>query len=156
MAADGPESIALLFKDPTLLCNHNLAALGAFKKPVAVNVTNASGKLEFRRENGDSLDWRLYRDGEEVAADGQAVSAFVNQLVQPNQVRSFLDSKTANDEKLGLKNPSAVVSIWTEGVVKEEEKKDDAKDKDVRRPRRNRRSRSWCWKRTRRTSRRRG
>ena len=73
VAADGPESIELLFKDPTLLCNHNLAALGAFKKPVAVNVTNASGKLEFRRENGDSLDWRLYRDGEEVAADGQAV-----------------------------------------------------------------------------------
>lgn len=130
IAAGGPDSIELLFKDPTLLCNHNLAALGAFKKPVAVNVTNASGKLEFRRENGDSLDWRLYRDGEEVAADGQAVSAFVNQLVQPNQVRAFLDPKTANDEKLGLKTPSAVVSIWTEGVVKEEEKKDDAKDKD--------------------------
>ena len=128
--ADGPESIELLFKDPTLLCNHNLAALGAFKKPVAVNVVNASGKLEFLRENGDSLDWRLYRDGEEVAADGQAVSAFVNQLVQPHQVRSFIDPKTANDEKLGLKNPSAVASIWTEGVVKEEEKKDDAKDKN--------------------------
>ena len=129
VAAGGPDSLALLFKDPTVLCNHNLAALGAFKKPVAVRVVNGSGKLEFLRENGDSLDWRLYRDGEEVNADSQAVSAFVNQLVQPNQVRSFLDPKSDPD-KLGLKEPAAVVSIWTEGVVKEEPKKDEAKDKD--------------------------
>ncbi len=131
VATRGPDAIALLFKDPTVLCNHNLAALGAFKKPVAVRVVNGSGQLDFRRENGDSLDWRLYRGGEEIAADSQAISAFVNQLVQPNQVRSFLDPKSDPD-KLGLKNPAAVVSIWTDGVVKEEPKKDEAKDKDAK------------------------
>ena len=133
VAAKGPDSIALLFKDPTVLCNHNLAALGAFKKPVAVRVVNDSGALDFRRENGDSLDWRMYRDGEEIAADSQAVSAFVNQLVQPNQVRSFLDPKSDPD-KLGLKKPAAEVSIWIDGVVKEEAKKDEAKDKDKEAP----------------------
>ena len=58
-------------------------------------------------------------------------NALVNQLVQPNQVRSFINPEPKPDlEKLGFKSPAAVVSIWTDGVVKEEPKKDEAKDKD--------------------------
>jgi hypothetical protein len=128
VAATGPDAIALLFKDSTYLCNHNLAALGA-SQPVAVDVTNADGTLSFRRETGTSFDWRLYRDGKEITADTSAISAMVNQLVQPGQVRAFLDPKS-EAAKLGLDKPAATVSIWTDGVVKEEEKKDEAEKKD--------------------------
>jgi|GEM_PF-336490 len=130
----GPDEIAALFKDPAKLRNHSLAALGPSEKPLAVDVVNAFGKLEFRRETGDA-PWRLYRDGAEIPLskdpnrdpNGDPVQRFVNQLVQKTPVGSFLDPK-ADQTKLGLDKPSAVVSIWVDGVEKQDEKKDDKKD----------------------------
>ena len=129
VSAKGPDAIALLFKEPTVLCSHTLVALGGFKKPIAVDVVNPSGKLEFRRETGEK-PWQLYRDGKEVPVDQAAVEGLVNQLVQPGQVHSFLDPKDAKSdlEKLGLKQPTVMASIWVDGVEKEEEKKEEKKD----------------------------
>jgi hypothetical protein len=134
VSTKGPDEIAALFKDPAKLRNHSLAALGPSEKPLAVDVVNAFGKLEFRRETGDA-PWHLYRDGAEIPLskdpnrdpNGDPVQRFVNQLVQKTPVGSFLDPK-ADQTKLGLDKPSAVVSIWVDGVEKQEEKKDDKKD----------------------------
>jgi hypothetical protein len=97
-------------------------------------VVNGYGKLEFRRENGDA-PWHLYRNGAEIPLakdtsrdpNGDPVQRFVNQLVQKVPVASFLDPK-ADQAKLGLDKPTATVSIWVDGVEKQEEKKDDKKD----------------------------
>ncbi len=61
VGAKGVDEVAQLFKDPAKLRNHSLAALAPAEKPVAVDVVNGYGKLEFRRENGDA-PWHLYRD----------------------------------------------------------------------------------------------
>ena len=134
VAAKGVDEIVPLFKDPAKLRNHSLAALAPAEKPVAVDVVNGYGKLEFRRENGDA-PWHLYRDGAEIPLakdtsrdpNGDPVQRFVNQLVQKVPVASFLDPK-ADQAKLGLDKPTATVSIWVDGVEKQEEKKDDKKD----------------------------
>jgi Domain of unknown function (DUF4340) len=130
VSAKGPDEIAALFKDSAKLRNHSLAALGPYEKPVAVDVVNASGKLEFRRETGDA-PWRLYLNGAEIPLskdpNRDPVQRFVNQLVQKTPVGSFLDPK-ADQAKLGLDKPTATVSIWVDGVEKLDEKKDDKKD----------------------------
>ena len=119
----GPDSLVQEFADPTALRNKTLVALGGFKKPLAVRVTNPSGKLEFLRLK-EQDPWRLYRDGKEVTLDQAAVDRLVNQLVQPDQVRSFIDAP--DETKLGLNVPAATVEVWVDGV--EEEKKPETKD----------------------------
>jgi hypothetical protein len=132
--AAGIDSVAQEFKDPAALRSRMLAALGN-KPPLAVDVVNGSGKLEFRRLTGDQFGgdkgkWRLYRDGKEVPTDSAAVELMVNQLVQPGQVRSFINDAKPDLDKLGLAKPVSTVSVWTEGVKEEkpEEKKDEKKD----------------------------
>ena len=133
--AKEPDAVAALFKEPAKLCNHSLAALAPAEKPLAVDVVNDFGKLEFRRENG-TAPWHLYRDGAEIplAKDqnrdpsGDPVQRFVNQLVQKVPGESFLPPKT-DQAKLGLNKPTATVSIWVDGVEKQEVKTDDKKDK---------------------------
>ena len=119
----GADSLALEFADPTALRSKTLVALGGFKKPLAVRVTNEAGKLEFLRLKEEE-PWRLYRDGKEATLDQGAVDRLINQLVQPDQVRSFVDSP--DDAKLGLNDKSPTIEVWVDGV--EEEKKPDAKD----------------------------
>ncbi len=119
----GADSLAQEFTDPTALRSKTLVALGGFKKPLAVRVTNEAAKLEFLRLK-EQDPWRLYRDGKEVTLDQGAVDRLINQLVQPDQVRSFVDSP--DDAKLGLNDKSPTVEVWVDGV--EEEKKPEAKD----------------------------
>ncbi len=134
VSAKGPDEIAALFKEPEKLRNHSLAALAPAEKPLAVDVVNGFGKLEFRRENGNA-PWHLYRDGAEIPLSNEPnrdpnsdpVQRFVNQLVQKVPVASFLDPKT-DQAKLGLDKPTAQVWIWVDGVEKQEEKTDDKKD----------------------------
>ena len=138
----GVDAAALEFQDPSALCSKTLVALGGVKKPLAVRVASEAGKppLEFLRLK-DTDPWRFFRDGKEVTADQHAIEMLINQLVQPEQVRSFVNAP--DDAKLGLTKDSPVVEVWVDGVEEEkkpenkDEKKDDKKDekKDEPKPR---------------------
>jgi hypothetical protein len=128
VAAKDIDAIRKSFADPNALRSRNLAPLGS-QGPVAVRVKIGSDVLEFLREASSGGKWTMVRNGEEQATDSAAVEALVNQLVQPGQIKSFVDKPEV--EKLGLKDPKVVVALWTEGVEKVEpkdDKKDDKKD----------------------------
>jgi hypothetical protein len=91
-----------------------------------MDIKNAAGLLEFRRED-PAKPWKLYRGDAALPTDDKAVQGVVTLLNEKGLVKSF--PTTTNPTELGLNNPSAVVSLWVDGVAKDDEKKaEDKKD----------------------------
>src|SRR5581483_7424305 len=130
VAAKGLESVRKLLDDPNTLRDKTLVQLGSFAKPDAIVIKNDSGTLEFFREESiGSKPWKLYRGGDKgEEVDAATVDALVNQLTQKGQVKAFVDDPSKK-QALELDKPVAVVSLWVDGLAKEE-KKDDKKDAD--------------------------
>jgi hypothetical protein len=136
--AQAVEPVRLLFKDPTALRSHTLAPLASTAGPDAVRVKlGASDVLEFFSEEGPvgqfgqpGKGWKLYRGDSAQPTDNEAVQRLVNQLVQKVPDLTFIEK--AEPDKLGLKEPKAVVSIWTDALASpgKDDKKDEKKDAD--------------------------
>jgi hypothetical protein len=128
--AKGLESVRKLLDDPNALRDKTLVQLSSFAKPDAIVIKNDSGTLEFFREDSfGAKPWKLYRGGDKgEEVDAAVVDGLVNLLTQKGQVRTFVDDPTKK-ASLELDKPVAVVSVWVDGIVKEE-KKDDKKDGD--------------------------
>jgi hypothetical protein len=122
------EPLRHLIEDPGSLRDRELVHLDAFRID-AVSVKNGSGTLELFKPQ-DALQWKLYRDNQGQKADDATVRALLDAIAAKRQVKGFADLK-ADDKSLGLDQPAAVVSLWTDGIQKEDkkdEKKDDKKD----------------------------
>jgi hypothetical protein len=123
-----------LLKDPSVLRDRNLVVFPNFAKPDAINVKNESGLLEFRRSEAFK-PWELYRGNEPAQkVDDQALTGpkgLVTLLTQKRNINSFPENPKEAD--LGLDKPAAVVSLWVDGLVKDEPKpkeKDKEKEKE--------------------------
>jgi hypothetical protein len=141
VASKDVDPIRKLLDERDALRDRALVRFENFKNPDAVQVTNAAGTFEIVRAE-PAKPWELYRGDNAVKADDKSVQDAINQLTQKNIVRAF-PPLNADPAKLGLDKPTAVVSLWVDGVVKEEkkdekadEKKDAAKDekKDEKKP----------------------
>jgi hypothetical protein len=93
-----------------------------------VSVKNGGGTFEMMKPR-DSFQWKLYRDSQAQNADDASVHGLLGALTAKRQIKEFADPK-ADDKSLGLEQPVAVISLWVDGIQKEEPKKDEDKDKD--------------------------
>ncbi len=123
--------------DPGALRDRNLVRLENLKTPDAIQIKNAASTFELLHEDGPKA-WQLYRGDNAVKADEKAVQNVITKLTQKNIVRDF-PATTSSPASLGLDKPSTIVSVWVDGIAKEEkkdekpeekkeEKKDDKKD----------------------------
>jgi hypothetical protein len=135
LPAKALEPVRKLLAEPEALRDKTLVRLDNFSKPDAINVKNAAGLLEFRRNDNifnPTKNWELWRSNEPgQTVDDQALTGaqgLVTLLTQKNVIRSFPDPKT-KEADLRLDKPAVVVSLWVDGIAKDE-KKDDKKDKD--------------------------
>jgi hypothetical protein len=113
-----------LLDDPGAVRDRNLVRFDNLKTPDAIQVQN--GSVAFDLFHPEAKPWQLYRGDREVKADDKVIQDLTTHLTQKNLVRSFPETKDL--ASLGLDKPTAVVSLWVDGLAKEEAKKDEKKD----------------------------
>ncbi len=121
------EPVAKIVADPTPLRNKDLVKIDDKDKPKidALDIKNDKGLLKLRK--GSDNNWRLWEsDTKSEAVDKNAVDDLVRALTVPKQVKSFPEK---DDKALGLDEAqqSGTISLWVEGIPKEEPKKDEPK-----------------------------
>jgi hypothetical protein len=120
--------------NPSTLRNRDLVHVEEPRVDV-VALKNENGKFELFKAGESFMPlWKLFREGQPPqTADGAAVDALLRAVTAKRLIKEFPDPKS--DEKtLGFDQPTAVLSLWTDGIQKEEkkeeEKKDEAKEGD--------------------------
>ncbi len=93
----------------------------------ALDLKNSSGLIKLRK--GDPANsWKMYRDGSSgQAAEQGSVPELIDAMTRKKAVVDFPSDK---EETLEFDKPAAVVSIWFDGVQKEEKKDDPENKKD--------------------------
>ncbi len=121
--AKSVEPVQKIAEDPAVLRDRDLVHAAAGRTD-AVDIRNAAGAVTLRRP---LATWKLYQDGKPRDADETGVQDLLNALTARHLVKSFPDP--AREAELGFDRPQAVVSLWVEGLQKEEKKEDkDKKD----------------------------
>jgi hypothetical protein len=114
--------------NPDALRSRELVATGA-GKPDALDVQSGGGSFKLRQVDGK---WTMYRDGAR-ATDTDAVRELVEALTGDNPVthkkQPVVKTFLAKDEGYDFDKPSAVVSVWIDGVKKEEKKEEKEGEK---------------------------
>jgi hypothetical protein len=115
--------------NPDPLRSRELVATGTGKVD-ALDVQAGGGTFKMRQVDGK---WTLFRDGAR-ATDADAVRELVEAITGENPlsgrkqpvVKTFLPK----DEGFDFDKPAAVVSVWVDGVKKEEKKEGEKKEED--------------------------
>jgi hypothetical protein len=127
VAVKDVDPLRKLLDDPGAVRDRTLVRVDSTRTPDAIEIKNGSGTIELIHP--DALrPWQLYRGDTEVKADDKAIQDVIAQLTQKNSIRAFPDPKNNAEAALGLDKPQAVVTVWVEGVVKDEKKDDEKKD----------------------------
>ncbi len=123
------DQVVRALENPSLLRNRDLVQLDSTRVD-AIDIRLNERDLVKLRKSGEPATWKIFDAGKAQAADGTAVMALLTALGTKRQVRDFPEfSKT--DADLGLDKPVTVLSVWVDGVKKEEKKpepKDERKD----------------------------
>jgi Domain of unknown function (DUF4340) len=121
-----------LAEDPSPLRNRDLAQVDSSRVD-AIDVQPAGREMLEFRKSGLNPQWKLYEGGKPVDVDMVAVLGLINSVTAKRLVKDFPPtSKT--DAELGFDKPTAVISLWTDGVKKEDKPADDAKKEDEKDP----------------------
>jgi Domain of unknown function (DUF4340) len=119
------EAVLKALEKPAALRNRDLVQVESSKVD-AIDIKVANDTPIKLRQTGTLSSWKLYDAGKARDTDGGAVQSLLSALTTKREVKDFPEaSKT--DAALGLDKPTAVVSLWVEGI-KKDEKKDEAKD----------------------------
>jgi hypothetical protein len=120
------DPIFAIAENPSALRNRDLVDIDQWKAD-AIDIQSPAGKIELRHA-GSPITWKLYQGDKFVAeADPGAVGDLLKALNAKRQVKEFIDNDKA--AALGFDKPSAGVSVWLEGIKKDEaDKKDEKKD----------------------------
>jgi Domain of unknown function (DUF4340) len=120
------DAIARVAENPSVLRNRDLTDIDQSKTD-AIDIQSASGVIKLRKSEGT---WKLFEGGKSQSADDPAIQDLLRAFTAKRQVESFPDP--AKETELGFDKPSAVVSLWVDGLKKEEEKNEskDAKTND--------------------------
>lgn len=124
------EGIVKLLENPSAIRNRDLVQLDTMRID-AMDLQPHGTDIIKMRKVGETPAWKIFESGKPTDTDGVAVQGLLMALTNKRQVKDFPDPKKT-DAELGLDRPSAIVSLWTDGIKKEdkkEEKKDD-KPKD--------------------------
>jgi hypothetical protein len=129
------DEILQALANPSLLRSHELVQLDSAKVD-AIDV-QAQGHTPFKlRHSGEPAAWKIYEGGKSEPAEDGSVQGLLSALTAKRQVKDFpAFSKT--DAELGLDKPTATVSLWLEGIKKEEKKEekiDETKNEKTKEP----------------------
>lgn len=120
------EAILKVVENPSVLRNRDITQID-ISKVDAIDLRPNERELVKLRKTGQPPNWKLFESGTTQEAESSAVQGLLSALTAKRQVKDFPEaSKT--DADLGLDKPSAVLSIWTDGIKKEEKKDETAKD----------------------------
>lgn len=127
--AKSVEPIAQVAADPAALRNRDLAQFDASRAD-AVDIQGPAGAVTLRKP---AALWQLYQAGKPRKAENSAVLDLLTALTARRQVQSF--PAPAKEGELGFDKPQAVVSVWVDGLQKEEKKEERPADKkDEKKP----------------------
>jgi Domain of unknown function (DUF4340) len=117
-----------LLEQPDALRDRRLVRLDNFREPDAIDIDlkGGGGRLEFLRPDTGKA-WQMYRGAKDEKVDETKVKGLISSLIERRKDTTFIDPTKVKKDELGLDKPAAVVSLWVEGLVKEE-KKDAKKD----------------------------
>ncbi len=125
--AKNVEPIVKVAEEPSVLRNRDLVQLDTFKTD-AIDIKQGSESIKLRRV-GQPETWKLYvGSGKARSADDKAVQEILAAVNTKRQVKSFPEANKS-DAELGLDKPTAELSIWVEGIKKEEKKEETKDDK---------------------------
>lgn len=113
--ADKVDPLLELTKNPEALRDRHLVRLDAARQPDVIRIKNEYGTMEFYRPDKER-PWVLYRGDTAENVDQQMLTGLLTLLGQDGQVDAFVEKNTPEKE-LGLDNPTAVVSLWVNGIV---------------------------------------
>ncbi|HLJ92225.1 MAG TPA: DUF4340 domain-containing protein [Gemmataceae bacterium] len=120
------EAIRKVADNPQVLRNRDLTEIDTAKVDALDLRPNERDVVQLRKL-GQPADWKLLESGKTQEADSSTVQGLLTALTAKRQVKDFPEaSKT--DAELGLDKPSAVVSVWVEGIKKEEKKEESTKE----------------------------
>jgi hypothetical protein len=128
LPAKNVDPILKLADKPEELRNRDLVQLDQ-PKVDAVNIDNASALIKLRQAD-EAGRWKVFDSaGKPMDAASPAVSTLLSALTAKRQIKEFVDANK-KDADLGLDKPAATISVWVEGIQKEEKKADEKKDED--------------------------
>jgi hypothetical protein len=118
------EPLLKVLASPDALRDRGLVQADAGRKDKidAVNVQVGGDLVKLRK--ADETTWKLYRGGAGDATEPGSVRELLDALTEKKQVKTFVDK----EDGLEFDKPSAVVSLWFDGV--EEPEKKDPENKD--------------------------
>lgn len=118
--------------DPNVVRSRDLVRLDE-KKVDAIDIKNPKGTVQLRK-TGDPARWKLYTASDKSqGADQPSVDVLLRGLATKRQVTAF-PAADKTDKELGLDTPSGEVSLWVEGLKKDEKDKEKAELKDAKKP----------------------
>lgn len=110
------EPIDQVASDPSALRNRDLAELDV-NRVDAIDLQGPGGAVTLRKP---LAAWQLYQAGKPRKAENSSVADLLTALTTKRQVQSFPDP--AKENTFGFDKPQAVVSVWVDGLQKEEKK----------------------------------
>jgi hypothetical protein len=119
------EAITKVIENPSVLRDRDLVHLDE-QHVDALALKNQSGTFELFK-TGALAQWKLFRDSQGSQADDAAVRNLLTAINAKRQVKEFPDPAKVDDKALQLDPPVATLSIWVDGIQKEEPKKDEEK-----------------------------
>ncbi len=120
------DAIARVAENPSLLRNRDLVQADTARVDVIDVRIGDKDAVKLRRA-GDPPAWKLYDAGRAQDADSIVVANLLSALTTRREIKEFPDpAKT--DADLGLDKPAAVVSLWVDGIKKDEKKEGPANE----------------------------
>ena len=119
------EALTKILDTPGVLRSHELLQIDPSHVD-AINVKLHDQEILKMRKAGDPASWKLYDGAHAQEPDSGAVQRLLNELTAKRLVKDFPEF-SKSDAALGLDKPATVVSLWLDGV-KKEEKKEEPKD----------------------------
>jgi hypothetical protein len=119
------EAITKVIESPSVLRNRDLTQIDTAKVD-AIDLRPNERDVVKLRKTGQPAEWKLYESGKALEAESSSVQDLLNALTVKRQVKDFPEA-SKSDAELGLDKPSAVVSLWAEGIKKEETKDEKGK-----------------------------
>jgi hypothetical protein len=107
--------------DPKPLRSRDLVNAGGFAKIDALDVQVGGTTVKLRQ--ADDNKWKLYYNGAR-ATDATAVHDLIDAVTGRKAVKDFVDK----EDGLEFDKPAAVVSVWIDGIKKEEKKDEEKKE----------------------------
>jgi hypothetical protein len=120
------EGLRSVIDNPSVLRNRDLVQADSTHID-AIDVRLNDQETIKLRKTGDPATWKLF-DDKPQEADNTPVSSLLTVLTNKRQVKDFPDPKKT-DAELGLDKPATVVSLWVDGIKKEEKKDEKAEEK---------------------------